>query len=283
MTVNSLIVEGTPIERPNYQSLLILAIFNSICYDWLAHQKVDKNLNKFIIKAIPFPSLSKSEEIFLAHSALRLCSSCAAFLPLWLEQLGNVWREKSEKNNLPIFKTEEDKWFIRAAIDAVVAHAYGLSKVQYRYLLSRMNLKTLERTPEICLSVFQKLEETGINAFIKQYDPYWDIPLNINLPCPVLNLQNFSSVQSSINQKKLQFPSPENSYDGTKAAFDALLSLLKQAGVITSADAQSALNLSATDVRPLLRILVDRGYAEVEGRRRGTKYIYKESHKEDTK
>ena len=44
------------------------------------------------------------------------------------------------------------------------------------------------RPPEPCLARFDELKSIGLDAFTKKHDPYWDIPLNENLPQPVIEL-----------------------------------------------------------------------------------------------
>jgi Fic family protein len=56
------------------------------------------------------------------------------------------------------------------------------------------------------------------------------------------------------------------------AAYAQLTELLRERGVITSADAQALLGLDAVAVRSLLKQLVDEGLAVVEGEKRGTRY-----------
>ena len=36
--------------------------------------------------------------------------------------------------------------------------------------------------------MFDELKAIGLDAFTKKHDPYWDIPLNENLPQPVIEL-----------------------------------------------------------------------------------------------
>ncbi len=40
----------------------------------------------------------------------------------------------------------------------------------------------------MCLARFDELKSIGLGAFTKKHDPYWDIPLNENLPQPVIDL-----------------------------------------------------------------------------------------------
>ena len=40
----------------------------------------------------------------------------------------------------------------------------------------------------MCLARFDELKQLGLDKFTRKYDPYWDIPLNENLPQPVIDL-----------------------------------------------------------------------------------------------
>jgi hypothetical protein len=80
------------------------------------------------------------------------------------------------------------RWAIRAAIDAVVAHAYGITRDQYAYVLSTFSHSSYIDTPRQCLAAFDELQQIGLETFTKKHDPYWHIPLNENLPQPVIDL-----------------------------------------------------------------------------------------------
>ena len=82
----------------------------------------------------------------------------------------------------------DERWAVRAAIYAVVADAYGLSRDQYADVLSTFSRARYKKAPELCLACFNELKSIGLDAFTKKHDPYWDIPLNENLPQPVIEL-----------------------------------------------------------------------------------------------
>jgi hypothetical protein len=108
---------------------------------------------------------------------------------LWDEQLGDAWREPDKPPfTWPALPTEDERWQVRAAIDAVVAVAYGLSRDQYAHVLSTFKHTSYPKAPELCLARFDELKAIGLDAFTRKYDPYWDIPLNENLPQPVIDL-----------------------------------------------------------------------------------------------
>ena len=125
----------------------------------------------------------------MVHFAARLSAVDDAFAPLWREQLGEAWRESDrEPFSWPVLATDDERWEVRAAIDVVVADAYGLSRNQYEHVLSTFSHASYKKAPELCLARFDELKKIGLEAFTKKHDPYHDIPLNENLPEPVINL-----------------------------------------------------------------------------------------------
>jgi len=156
----------------------------------------------------------------------------------------------------------------------------------------------LPRLPVLCLEFFDELQAIGIEAFAQKHDPYWDIPLNKNLPQPVLDFeipgQNgivqaslgplFDSTAAAVAQaeigvstapsvtaKPAPAPAPSVRPSGN-GAFATITELLCSRGVITSSDAQQATGLDAAGVRPHLQQLVQQGLAVSEGQRRGMRY-----------
>ncbi|MFB2833019.1 N-6 DNA methylase [Floridanema evergladense] len=207
---NSIIIENTPESRPNYLPLLACAVINSFTLDSQLRPVIQANLNKEVMSIGLWPSnLDYCHKVFVVHSCVRLSSVTRSFLFLWREQLGNEWREYEEvlgisdsgfrnktpetrnlkpKFTFPVLSTDDERWLIRAAIDAVVAEAYGLNHEQYAHILSTFSHKSYPKAPQLCLACFDELQNIGLEAFTQKYDPYWDIPLNENLPKPVIEL-----------------------------------------------------------------------------------------------
>ena len=140
------------------------------------------------MKAVTFPQLGNSHFAALAHLALRLTCNHSGYAPLWREQVGDAWREPSAPFTWPVLAGDDARWAVRAAIDAVVAEAYGLDRAQYAHVLSTFSHKSYPRVPDLCLAAFDELKAIGLEAFTRTHDPYWDIPLNENLPQPVIDL-----------------------------------------------------------------------------------------------
>jgi hypothetical protein len=299
---NSAPVERLPGESPRHRALQQKAAANTKNIDWSARVRAGANINQFILFSCPLPKMVQINN-FLRDQVLRLSANHAGYKPLWHEQLGDVWREQSPPFTWPVFAGEDERWAVRATIDAVVADTYGLSREQYAHVLSTFSHRSYPKAPELCLARYDKLKAIGTEAFTRKYDPYWDIPLNENLPEPVIDLPiaevasegngNTASQQEQLlwlaaepEASQYQPSTPRPSSLGpaaprrtqTAAADDetyALLKLLlKEQGVITSSDAQDCTGLDAASVRYMLKRLIDEGIAVQEGQKRGTKYCY---------
>lgn len=176
--------ERDPGQRANAEALLLVAISNSYSFDWIVRQLVAANVTFNFLDSVPVPSFMAVKS-FLAHGSLRLHAQHAGYAPLWQEQLGEVWREADKRClTWPLLAGDDERWAVRAAIDAIVADAYGLSSEQYAHVLSAFSHASYKRAPEVCLECFEELKRIGLQAFQQKHDPYWDIPLNENCRNP---------------------------------------------------------------------------------------------------
>jgi hypothetical protein len=296
---NSLLMESTPWERSNWKALAATAILNSFALDADARQHIQSNFNLAIMNEISLPRiLDMTSASFLAHMALRLTCNHAGYSNLWDEQLGSEWRERGTSRTWPILSGQGERWAGRAKIDVVVAHAYGMDRDRYERMLALFAHRSLPGSQYMCLEAFDELSDIGLEAFIKRHDPYWDIPLNVNLPQPVLELgisDQVGMVEASMGPlfasssvaaspaESVQTTAP--SYAGrpsgtpspadrtsSNGVFTTIADLLRTRGVITSSDVQQATDLDAAGVRPYLQQLVQQGLAVTEGQRRGMRY-----------
>jgi hypothetical protein len=185
---NTAPIEREPERRPNSSALLLAGVANSYAFDWHIRQKAAAHVNLFILNGCPVPKLTPSQDLFLAHNALRLVSNHDGYSPLWKEQLGDEWRESAGKHAWPAVTGDDARWLVRAAIDALIADAYGLDRAQYEHVLSSFSHTSYVGAPALCLAAFDELKSLGFLAFIRKHDPYWDIPLATTLPKPVLDL-----------------------------------------------------------------------------------------------
>jgi len=174
---NSVAVEAAPERRRNSVALWVCAVLNSFAFDLSVRLKGGANMNLFIMRTGLVPAAVP--ETFLAHAALRLVCNHAGFAPLWREQLGETFRR-------PVLETDEERWQVRAAVDAVVAAAYGLNRGEYVDLLGTFRHTSQPRAAEWCLEKFDELKRVGEDEFTRRHDPYRDVPLPTALPQPVV-------------------------------------------------------------------------------------------------
>jgi Eco57I restriction-modification methylase/N-6 DNA Methylase len=184
-------------------SLLTCALGNSFVFDFLLRQAVAANVTLFLLRQVAIPLRIESHAFmatFLIHSALRLCCNHAGYGPLWHDQLGDAWREPiGSPLTWPVLSTEEERWEVRSAIDAVITDAYGLNRDQYEHVLRSFDRASGPNPyTDICLRKYDELKKMGVERFTKKYDPYWDIPFNEELPKPVIDLPIPEEIESDL-------------------------------------------------------------------------------------
>jgi hypothetical protein len=189
-------VERRPARRSNAASLCLIGVMNSFPFDWMLRQKAAAHVSLYILSDLPSPRLSPDAELFLAHAALRLSCNHRGFLALWREQLG----PRVSPHSWPVIAGDENRWKLRAAMDAIVAHAYGLNRVDYQRILSSFSHKSFQSAPTLCLTAFDELAATGLAAFCRKHDPYCDIPLVTALALPAITLP------AALNQQRSLLP-----------------------------------------------------------------------------
>lgn len=297
--VHSGLIERAPWERPTTNSLLFVAIGNSFALDYQVRLRMAANITKGVIDRCAWPEVSAAR-VMLVHSCLRLSAPNRLYEPLWREQLGDAWRESGKAPfTWPVLAGDDERWAVRAAIDAVVAGAYGLSREQYAHVLSTFSHASYKQAPELCLEAFDELKAIGLDAFCKKHDPYHDIPLVETLPKPVIDLPIPAEAEGrqaaggrratgarrrpgrsegpSLFDAPISTPeAPSTAARGKATALPgpqlAVQTLLELRKVLTSAEVQDQFGLDAAAARAILKGLVERGLASVEGKAKGTRY-----------
>jgi hypothetical protein len=297
---HSALIESTPTERPETEMLLAVAALNSFTIDYIARPQIGAHLSAFILDQLPWATFGPRRK-FLIHQALRLVCQDRLFAPLWKRHLGGSWEDVSATAGVSVVVQAVDRWRVRAAMDAVVADAYGLDRDHFEHVLASFGHRSYPKAPELCVAALDELQAIGLEAFCRRHDPYWDIPLNESLPEPAIDFPDLhtgdGSVASIERGGQLTFVPPdygplfrtesvvaERSVSAKSqlpplkpaatadSVYESIVELLSSKGVITSIDVQTHTGLLAEDVRPHLRRLVDDGHAVTEGQRRGTRY-----------
>jgi hypothetical protein len=176
-------VERRPAQRSNRAALILVALMNSFCFDWLLRQRASAHVSIYILADLPVPDLTPDAERFLAHGCLRLCCNHRGFAALWAEQLGGT----PSRPSWPVIAEDVDRWPLRAAMDAVVAQSYGLDRAQYQRILASFSHKSFPAAPALCLAAFDELAGVGLPTFCRTRDPYYDIPLVTTIARPAID------------------------------------------------------------------------------------------------
>ena len=144
-------VERAPQQRPVTAALVLCALLNSYPFDWLARQKTAVHLSLYLIGSLPIPAFTEAAEQVLSNAALRLCCNHPGYAALWRAQTGCDWT-----GSWPMVASTAARWRLRAEADAVVAHAYGLSRRQYDQILASFSHRSFPAAPALCLEQFDQ-------------------------------------------------------------------------------------------------------------------------------
>lgn len=120
--------------------LWLLAIMNSFVLDYHLRQQVSANLNMFYIYQCPVPRLSASDTRFSAvvTRAARLCCTT----PEFDELAKSVGLAPSTRNGQTAYGATDstERAQLRAELDGLVAHLYGLSEDEFAHILKTFPL-----------------------------------------------------------------------------------------------------------------------------------------------
>lgn len=126
-----------PVAMPNLsnqQTLYIVAVLNSFTFDWLIRQKVTAHCNFFYVYSMPLPRLTERDKSFspIGNRAARLICTTPEFDELakaaGLRDYRDGTTEPGERARL------------RAELDGLVAHLYGLTEDEFAHILTTFPL-----------------------------------------------------------------------------------------------------------------------------------------------
>jgi hypothetical protein len=151
---NSLLVslrylENNQISLNNSEMLFSAVVFNSFVIDYCLRQKVTTNLNMFYIYQLPIPRLTESDRYFneIVQRAAKLICTTPEYDELAQEVgLGSHQQGVTDE-------TERAK--LRAELDGMIAHLYGLTQEEFAYILSTFPIVP-EPVKEAALEAYTK-------------------------------------------------------------------------------------------------------------------------------
>lgn len=116
------------------EQIYFSAILNSFLLDYFLRQKVSENLSMFYIYSLPVPRLVEKDKEFapIAERAAKLICTTPEF-----DDLAREVGLGSYQNGVT---NETERQNLRAELDALVAHLYGLTEEEFSYILTTFPL-----------------------------------------------------------------------------------------------------------------------------------------------
>ncbi|MGQ4809131.1 hypothetical protein NKDENANG_02533 [Candidatus Entotheonellaceae bacterium PAL068K] len=127
-------VPTTPASPENPELLAFLSVFNSFVFDWMIRKKITYHLNMFYIYQMPVPRLNSSDDYFdslLSRAGRLVCTT---------REFDLLARELGLKNHHAGVTEKSERIRLRAELDGLVAHLYGLTEEELQHILSTFPL-----------------------------------------------------------------------------------------------------------------------------------------------
>lgn len=116
----------------NEELFVLSSILNSYVVDFILRARVTTNLNLFYLYQLPVPRLKPKDKWYqtIVERAARLICNTDEFVDLWEEVMKSKWSDKVAATQ----DYERNK--LRAELDGIIAHIYGLTEEEFIYILS---------------------------------------------------------------------------------------------------------------------------------------------------
>jgi hypothetical protein len=155
--VNSPTLDSSLIALP--EMLILCGIANSFAFDWLLRHRVDDTLNKFLLYQMPVPRITakgKASNPIVARVARLVCRS-DDFGELWEQVMPTAWAPENGAIDA------EERARLRAELDGLVAHLYGLAEEEFAHVLSTFPVVP-QATKDAALAAYRELAPKTADA-----------------------------------------------------------------------------------------------------------------------
>jgi hypothetical protein len=122
----------------SYQvELFLCALMNSYVLDYFLRQRVTANLNFFYVYQTPVPRLTKSDHFFaeIVERAAKLICTTPEFDEL-AQEVGAYGHSPLLGSHQRGVTNEVERGKLRAELDGMIAHLYGLTEEEFAYILT---------------------------------------------------------------------------------------------------------------------------------------------------
>lgn len=131
--------------------LFIAAIWNSFTIDWMLRQKVTTTLNFFYIYQLPVPRFNDADRAFTP------IINRSARLTCYTQEFDELAKEIGLKSHRDGASEPAERARLRAELDGLIAHLYGLSESEFAHILATFPLVP-EPTKIAALNAYRDVE-----------------------------------------------------------------------------------------------------------------------------
>lgn len=133
----------------NSQQLFLCAVWNSFVIDAMLRLKVTTTLNFFYIYSLPVPRLTEEDPVFapiVERAAKLICTT---------PEFDDLAREVGLRDHTEGVTNEAERAKLRAELDGMIAHLYGLTEEEFVHVLSTFPL-VQQSVKDAALEEFRK-------------------------------------------------------------------------------------------------------------------------------
>ncbi|WP_341731106.1 DNA methyltransferase [Microcoleus sp. EPA2] len=122
--------KGSETPPNNHQCLYLVSVWNSFIVDYALRSRISANINFFYVYQLPIPRSTSGEKYFtdIVQRAAKLICTTPEFDELAQEVGLNSHREG--------VTDETERAQLRAELDGIIAHLYGLTEAEFAYILT---------------------------------------------------------------------------------------------------------------------------------------------------
>jgi hypothetical protein len=148
--VNSTTLKVVQTGISNQEMVFLCAFCNSFVLDWMLRQKVTTTLNMFYIYQLPVPRLTEKDAYFqeIVERAAKLICTTAEY-----DELAREVGLTSHENGIT---DERERGKIRAELDGIIAHLYGLTETEFSHILNTFPI-VAEEVKNAALNAYREM------------------------------------------------------------------------------------------------------------------------------
>lgn len=150
--INSTTLNVTASNIDQQEMIVLTGLSNSFVLDWLLRLMVTTTINMFYVYQLPVPRLTEKDPEFgpIVERAARLICTTPEF--------DGLAREAGLRDHRDGVTDPDERAKLRAELDGIIAHLYGLTEDEFTHILSTFPLVD-QRTKDAALEEFRKRDK----------------------------------------------------------------------------------------------------------------------------